>query len=71
MSRPGKTAEYHKKIGKVLPSALLKIRKAVDSGGELEVEGGDGLVIRKGTPHKLMLQRKNIGFIAFLEVLLH
>jgi len=53
------------------PSALLKIRKAVDSGGELEVEGGDGLVIRKGTPHKLMLQRKNIGFIAFLEVLLH
>lgn len=70
MSRPGKIAGYHKKIGKALPSALLKIRKAINSGG-VEVEGGDGLVIRKGTPHKLILQRKNVGFIAFLEVLLH
>lgn len=47
MSSPGKTAEYPKKIGKALPSALLKIKKAIDSGGELEVDGGDGLVIRK------------------------
>lgn len=58
MSSPGKTAECHKRIGRVLRFALLKIRKAIDSGGELEVEGGDDLVIRKGTPHKLILQRK-------------
>ena len=69
MSTPGKTAEYLKKTGKALPSALLKIRKAIDSEAELEVEVGDGLVIRKG--HKLTLQRKNSGFIAFLKVLLH
>ena len=59
-------AGYSKRIGKAVSSALVKIRKALNSGDELELEGGDGLVIRK-----LILQRKNTGFIAFLDVLLH
>lgn len=39
----------YKKTGKELHSAFLKVR-ADDTGGELEVKGGGGLVIRKGTP---------------------
>lgn len=39
----------YKKSGKELHSALLKVR-ANDTGGALQVKGGGGLVIRKGTP---------------------
>lgn len=39
----------YRKTGKELHSTLLKVR-ANDTGGELEVKGGGGLVIRKGTP---------------------
>ena len=41
-----------KKAGRELHSALLKIRRLDRTGGELEVEGGGGLVISKGTANE-------------------